>query len=250
MSPPPLPSGLSLAAPAYNEGESIARVVSGWLQYLRSQNLDSFEIVITNDGSRDRTGAILDELAREAPELRVIHLERNLGAAAALAPAIQATRKDLVMLIDSDGQFPVENFEALQKALAADSADAAHGVRGRKIDSLFSRFGSWSSGRLSNWILGTHYRDFNCTCKLMKGGLARSLRLEAKGLNYSPDVMANLITRRVKIVEVSIQHRPRAGGKSSVRALRDALHRFLFVSYLGVRQFLMHAEILERPQWP
>ncbi len=75
---------LSVASPAYNEAEGIERVVRQWLEYLRGiPQLEHFEIVVCNDGSRDDTGSILDRVAAEMPELRPIHSPRNRGAGAA-----------------------------------------------------------------------------------------------------------------------------------------------------------------------
>ena len=242
---------VSLAAPAYNEQESIAHVVEGWHSYLKSfPELASFEIVVTNDGSRDDTGGILRRLAERYREVRVVDFPQNRGAAVALAAAIAHTSKEWVLLIDSDGQFPVSNLEALSKAVQNASADVAHGVRTRKENSAFTRLGSWASGWAANRIFGTAHRDFNCACKLIRGSLARSLRLEARGLNYSTDVMANLLARDVSIVEVPVRHQTRTGGKSSVRALHDAAHRFLFVMFLGLRQQLIKWQVLDKPRWP
>jgi dolichol-phosphate mannosyltransferase len=239
-------SSVSLAAPAYNEAAGIEEVVSAWVRYLSTRCAPGdFEIVICDDGSRDETGAILDRLATSIPELRPVHHARNQGAAAALTTAIRHTTKDWVLLIDSDGQFPVENLERLTPA-AADGAEAVIGVRTRKQDGAIARFGSATSGALCNWFCGTRYRDFNCALKLVRGPLVRSLNLEAKGLNYSGEITAKLIELSVSLAEVEIAHQARKCGKSSANA-RAVLHRMLFVAYLGFRQFLLRNEVLRRP---
>jgi len=236
---------LSIAAPAYNEGAGIVPVVQHWLEYLQGRaDLKSFEIVICNDGSRDDTAKKLQAIASADDRVVVIEHGVNQGAGAALATAIAGTASDWVLLIDSDGQFAVENFAALLEAVRANGAPAAIGVRTKKLDSAFARFGSWSSGLLCNYFHRTHYRDFNSACKLVKGDLLRSLRLECKGLNYSTDVTSKLIERGVKIAEAEIAHLPRVAGASSLRKFRGARDRFLFVMYLGFRQFLIHMGIL------
>lgn len=242
---------LSLAAPAYNEAETLYGIVENWIAYLKEfPGLSDFEIVIVNDGSRDDTGTVLDALAASYPQVRPIHFQENRGATVALGTAIANTTKEWVLLIDSDGQFPIENLRALHLAVESQNAEVAHGVRLQKKDSYFARFGSMVSGSLTNLVFSSHYRDFNCACKLIEGSLARSLQLEAKGLNYSTDVMANLVTRRARIVETEILHQKRLGGKSSLRALRDARHRFLFVMFLAIREKLRQWQVLERPRWP
>jgi dolichol-phosphate mannosyltransferase len=240
---------LSLAAPAYREGAGIATVVERWMAYLAGRFAPgSYEVVICNDGSDDDTGDVLTKLSARFPALKVLTHARNQGAAAALTNAIAHTTKAWVLLIDSDGQFPIENLERFEQAWAEPAPRAFIGVRRGKKDSLFSRFGSWASGQLCNLFHRSHYRDFNSAFKLVRGDLLRSLRLEAKGLNYSTEITSRLLECSVPLTEVQVEHSPRASGTSSVRMLRGALHRFLFVWYIGFRQLLIATGVLCRPQ--
>ena len=239
---------LSLAAPAYNEAEGIVPLINGWLTYLRQAKLaPEFEIVVCNDGSKDQTGELLDELARVNPEFKPIHHKVNQGAAAALTTAIRQTTGDWVLLIDSDGQFPIENLPNMMNAAWAQKSAAVVGVRARKEDSAFTRFGSALSGWLCNFFHGTHYRDFNCALKLIEGRVVRSLHLEAKGLNYSGEVMSKLLERGSRLAEVEVSHSKRAHGVSSAKVLKGARDRLLFVVYIGLRQLLLRAQVLQRP---
>ena len=238
---------LSIAAPAYNEQEGITHVVDGWLDHLRACNsIGSFEIVVCNDGSRDRTRELLDHKAQESPEVRPVHLERNCGAAVALSTAIRHTRGDWVLLIDSDGQFPIANLERLLAAVEEQGTLGAMGVRVTKQNSLFTRFGSWSSGALCNWFHGSRYRDFNSALKLVNGGVLRALHLEVRGLNYSTEITSKLLEHGVRLAEVEIEHLPRVRGASSLKTLRGSLERFVFVLYIGLRQLLFRLRVLEK----
>lgn len=242
------PVRLSLAAPAYNEAAGIAAVVRDWHACLAaSPDVAAFEIVVCNDGSRDRTGEILDALAAELPQLRPLHFARNQGAAAALAAAIAATRHDWVLLIDSDGQFPVEDGLAMLAAARRAGALAAIGIRQKK-DRWFARFGTWSSGIACNLLFGTRLRDFNSAFKAVWGPLLRGLTLEARGMNYSTEVTARLLECGVRPLEVAVGHRPRATGTSNMRLLRGALHRLLFVCYFALRRLLIAAGVLMAPR--
>ena len=244
---PNRPYTVSLSAPAFNEADGLEKTVVEWRAYLKGAPfVADYEIVICNDGSHDQTGAILDRLAQHDSHVRVIHLEKNQGAAAALSKAIAATRLDWVLLIDSDGQFPITYLAPMIEKVE-DGAMVVIGVRKKKEDSLFSCFGTKASAMLCNLFFGTRYADFNSAFKLVSGPLARSLTLEAKGLNYSTEVTAKLLERDVEMTEISVTHQPRISGKSSVRALRDALHRFLFVLYIGYRQLLFKLHILQKP---
>lgn len=240
-------SSISVAAPAYNEGASIGGIVSDWSKYLSElEQLKDFEIVVCNDGSKDDTGSILDELSAVNPHIKPQHFSVNQGAAAALSRAISATKHDWVLLLDSDGQYGIENIKKLISEVENHSeTKAVIGVRIHKHDSAFTRFGSSFSGWLCNFFHKTNYRDFNCALKLVDGDVLRSLTLEAKGLNYSGEVSSKLIERGIVFREVEVEHKPRIAGRSSSQNLRAAWHRMLFVLYLGFRQILLRQKVLQ-----
>jgi len=253
-----LPIRLSVAAPAYNEAEGIEAVIADWHGFLSAQSgLAEFEIVICNDGSKDATGDILDRLTLSYPQLRPLHFARNQGAAAALNAAIAATKGDWVLLMDSDGQFAIENLPDMLAALGRSGGPAsggrqaeclaAIGIR-KKKDAAFAQFGSWASGLACNLVHGSRLKDFNSAFKLVWGPALRGLGLEAKGMNYSTEVTSRLLERGIIPVEVEIAHRPRTTGTSNMKLVRGAAHRFLFVLYIALRQLLLRLNILVRPQ--
>lgn len=247
------PIRLSVAAPAYNEADGIEAVIAEWHSFLSAApEVAEFEIVICNDGSKDKTGDILDRLTLSYPQLQPLHFASNQGAAAALTAAIVATKGDWVLLMDSDGQFPIADLPDMLATLRRPgvnnlSSRAAIGIR-RKKDVPFARFGSWASGWVCNLVHGTRLADFNSAFKLVWGPTLRNLGLEATGMNYSTEVTSRLLERGIVPVEVAIEHRPRVTGTSSMKLARGALHRFLFVVYIAVRQLLLHLGILRRPR--
>jgi len=238
---------LSLAAPAFNEAEGIRPVIESWRRYLAEQpDIEDFEIVVCDDGSRDATGAILDGLASEYPEVIPLHFQQNQGAAAALTTAISSTTLDWVLLIDSDDQFPITNLDRMLVTARRQSSPAVIGIR-RKKDRLFARFGTSASGYVCNLIHGSSIKDFNSAFKLVWGPLIRAIHLEAKGMNYSTEVTSRLLECRIPIAEVEIEHRPRTSGASNMKMLRGAIDRLLFVAYLAMRQLLLRLGVLRRP---
>jgi glycosyltransferase involved in cell wall biosynthesis len=241
------PITLSVAAPAYNEAAGIEVIVEEWCAFLAAcGDVGSFEIVVCNDGSRDETGAILDRIAARCSQLRPLHFARNQGAAAALNAAIAATTGEWVLLIDSDGQFPIQNLSDMLAALRKSGGQAAIGIRQKK-DVPFAQLGSWASGLVCNMLHGSRIRDFNSAFKLVWGPTLRRLGLEARGMNYSTEVTSRLLECGIALTEVQIEHRPRATGISSMKLVRGAAHRFLFVSYIALRQLLLRLGVLSRP---
>ncbi|HVT73249.1 MAG TPA: glycosyltransferase family 2 protein [Lacunisphaera sp.] len=236
-----------MAAPAYNEAENLGPLVEAWHGYLAARfPAGCFEIVICNDGSKDDTARVLDALAGRFSAVRPCHHAVNQGAAAALATAIRHTTQAWVLLLDADGQFPIENLERFAAAHERDPAPAYIGFRPRKEDSPFARFGSWASGWACNLFHGTRYRDFNCALKCVEGRLLRDLSLEAKGLNYSTEISSKILERGVAMREVAVLHQPRRRGRSSRSLIRGSLHRLLLVAYLGFRQLLFRLQVLQR----
>jgi hypothetical protein len=124
---------------------------------------------------------------------------------------------------------------------------AAIGIRQKK-DVAFAQFGSWASGLVCNLVHGSRLRDFNSAFKLVWGPTLRGLGLEAKGMNYSTEVTSRLLERGIVPAEVTIEHRPRMTGTSSMKLVRGAAHRFLFVTYIALRQLLLRLGILTRPK--
>jgi dolichol-phosphate mannosyltransferase len=239
---------LSVAAPAYNEAANIAAVVTEWRDYLAGHPaISAWEIVVCNDGSSDETGAILADLQKECPELVVVNFPQNRGAGAAIAAAVAHTRMDWVVLLDSDGQFPIANLDAFLDRVRAGEADAFSGARIRKADRLAYRFGSAASGAVSNLTLGTRYRDFNSIFKVVRGPLLRSLPLESCGMNCSTEITAKVAELGHTWVEIPIEHRERGGGARAWRFLRGARDRALFVGYLAYRRWLLRRGVLRLP---
>jgi len=99
-SPPQLEHypGVSILVPCHNEEENIRETVA-WLDL---QHYDDFEIIVINDGSTDRTGAILDELVEEYPRLRVVHLYQNQGKARGLTMGALVAKNEFLVCIDGD----------------------------------------------------------------------------------------------------------------------------------------------------
>jgi hypothetical protein len=155
-----------------------------------------------------------------------------------------APRHAWVLLSDADGQFPPDNIDALEGALASTGGRAFVGARREKRDSLFARAGWRASTAACNAIYGTRYSDFSSSCQLVEGPLLRGLCLEARGLNYSLDVIARLLEQGVRPIEVPIRHLPRASGRSSRTLVRSSVDRASFVLYLGLRRALLDRRVL------
>src|SRR5919106_3827393 len=125
---------LSFFFPAHNEAENIGGLVAEALEVLPGL-ADEFEIIAVDDGSKDETPRLADELATAHPQVKVVHHEVNRGYGAALRSGFRAARYDLVCFLDGDRQFRVEDLGLLLERIAQpDAPDVVVGYRLKRAD--------------------------------------------------------------------------------------------------------------------
>jgi glycosyltransferase involved in cell wall biosynthesis len=220
---------LSYFFPAHNEEANLAGLVEEALATLPSL-AESFEIIAVDDGSRDRTAAIADELAAAHPDVvRAVHHPTNLGYGAALRSGLAAARYELVAFTDGDRQFQVRDIGRLTERLGgADNPDVVVGFRIKRADppirTIYARL-----YRLANRIFfGLTVTDVDCACKLFRREALDGLRVESGGAFFSAELLIKLRAAGRSVVEVGVPHYPRTAGsptgaKPSVvfRAVKD-----------------------------
>jgi glycosyltransferase involved in cell wall biosynthesis len=207
---------LSLVLPAFNEDANIARAVRDAAAAGRSLAGDH-EVVVVDDGSRDRTAAVLDELARElGPRLVVVRHPRNRGYGAALRSGFAATRGELVFYTDSDNQFDLADLRGFLPLMS--DCDAVLGYRLDRQDPWTRRAASAFFNRLSSIAFGMSVRDLNCSFKLFRGDLLRSLPLESNDFFIDTELVARMQRGGWRYVQRGVRHFPRTAGRSTVRA--------------------------------
>ena len=220
---------LSYFFPAHNEEANLGGLVEEALETLPSL-ADAFEIVIVNDGSRDATGRIADELTAAHPGIvRAVHHPTNLGYGAALLSGFQAARHDHVAFTDGDRQFRVADLGALiERMAAADQPDVVVGFRIRRADPLVRTLYA-RAYRLANRIFfGLRVRDVDCACKLFRRSALEGVGVESGGAFFSAELLIKLRAAGRSVVEVGVPHYARTAGtptgaRPSVvfRAVRD-----------------------------
>jgi glycosyltransferase involved in cell wall biosynthesis len=218
---------MSYFFPAHNEAANLRGLVAEALETLPAL-AETFEIIVVNDGSRDETPAIADELAAAHPEVRAVHHPTNLGYGAALRSGFAAARHDHLAFTDGDRQFKVADLARLIERLAAGDADAIVGYRIRRADPLvrtvYARL-----YRLANLIFfGLKVRDVDCACKLFTRASLGGVNVESGGAFFSAELLIKLRARGRRLAEVGVPHYPRTAGSPTgakpqvvFRAVRD-----------------------------
>jgi glycosyltransferase involved in cell wall biosynthesis len=178
--------------------------------------LPSHEVVVVDDGSRDGTGAILARLGAELGDgLRVIRHDVNRGYGAALRDGFAATTGDLVFYTDSDNQFDLAELSGLLPLMT--EHDAVLGYRMDRQDPWLRRFVSGVFNALSSATFGMSVRDLNCSFKLFRGSMLRSLPIESNDFFVDTELVARIHRGGYRYVQKGVHHFPRMAGRSSVR---------------------------------
>jgi glycosyltransferase involved in cell wall biosynthesis len=218
---------LSYFFPVHNEAANLRGLVEEALATLPGL-ADTFEIVIVDDGSRDDTPALADELAGAHPEVRAVHHPTNLGYGAALRSGFAAARYANLAFTDGDRQFKVADLGRLIERLGAGDLDAVVGYRIRRADPL-ARTVYARLYRLANLIFfGLTVRDVDCACKLFRRSALEGVNVESGGAFFSAELLIKLRAAGRRLAEVGVPHYPRTAGRPTgakpqvvLRAVRD-----------------------------
>jgi dolichol-phosphate mannosyltransferase len=237
---------LSVVAPCYDEAEGIEEVVRRWDSLLAAQPFAS-EIVLCDDGSSDATPVILKRLQDELPRLRVVRFEVNGGYGRALSAAIGASRGDVVVTLDSDGQFDLADGLDLMRRLEREGLDCVTGYRRRKADTLVRVAADRGLNRLVRRLFDVDLRDTNCALKAVRGELLRGLRIEARGYPTPTEIVVRLAASGASIGEAPVEHHARVAGQSKLHPFRTAWSMARFLFYLRSRLRLYRDRIIVAP---
>jgi len=234
---------LSVVAPVFNEEQGIESVIRYWAKVLNGR-LNS-EIVVTNDGSTDHTLDILQHLTAEIPNLRIVTYARNQGYGHALKEAIRASKGQAVLTLDSDGQFDLQDGLRLFHVYEESHCDHITGYRVKKNDSLLRVFADRALNRLVRFLFGVGLKDTNCAMKLIRGDLARTLNIEARGYPTPTEISVKLVTLGAVTKEEPVSHHERTAGQSKLRFMKTSISMFRFLLYLRNKIKLYKAGVIQ-----
>ena len=220
---------LSFFFPAHNEEANIEGLVAEAIESLPAI-AETFEIIVVNDGSRDRTQVLADELTAADPGVvRAVHHSTNLGYGAALRSGFAAARYELVAFTDGDRQFRVEDLARLTERLAApDRPDVVVGYRIKRADPLVRTLYARAYRLANRLFYGLAVTDVDCACKLFRREALEGVQVESDGAFFSAELLIKLRGAGRSIVEVGVPHYPRTAGSPTgakpqviFRAVRD-----------------------------
>lgn len=218
--------GLSIVMPAYNERGRIVPTLTEYVGHFRPLYGDAFEIVVVLNGCIDDTREVVDNLAKDAPEIRVIEFQQPLGKGGAVWEGLAVARGVKVAFVDADNMVRAPETEKLIDAL--DSADMAIANRFAGVEEdgqtqpPLRRFISLGSRLWVRYFLGLPYSDTQCGAKAfrMVAWQLIASRIRERGWAFDLDVLAHAFRLNLKVTEVPVRWKHIIEG-SKVRPWKD-----------------------------
>lgn len=201
---------VSVVIPVYNEEAALPALAPRLLAVLDGLERE-YEVILVDDGSRDRSLEILRGFAERWPErIRVVELSRNFGQHPAILAGFELARGDVVVTLDADLQNPPEEIPKLL-ALTDQGYDVVGGVRQQRRDTLFRRTASWLVNRVTVAITGIRMSDYGC---MLRAYSREVIELINRCEEYSTFIPALAQTFSRKPAEVPVEHAERRAGAS------------------------------------
>ncbi|MBI5840950.1 MAG: glycosyltransferase family 2 protein [Chloroflexi bacterium] len=208
----PRVSSISAVFPAYNDGGTIASMISTARIALREVS-DDYEIIVVNDGSADYTARVLAELECHYPELRVIHHPSNKGYGAALRTGFSAAAKDWVFYTDGDSQYNPLELTELVGALR-EGVDVVNGYKMSRHDSLIRIMIGRAYHYLVRFFFNLHIRDVDCDFRLIPRRVLNEIELESVSGAICLELVKKIEDAGYVFAEVPVNHYSRKYGVS------------------------------------
>src|SRR5438132_4575059 len=217
--PPIAHAPLSMVLPACNVKADLASIVDGWKSYLDSLNRD-YELVITDDGSSDRTGRLADELAAKLPRLKVIHHPTAQGFGAALRSGLAAAQLPLFFYGECTTAYQPQELGKLLEMI--DHVDLVTGIRVWQQNRPAWSLGNWWSHLALRLVFGLRLKDVDCAFKLFRRSIFARIPIQSDGSFVHAEILAKANFLGCLIAEADVSYSPRAdsGGDSAARRQR------------------------------
>ena len=232
---------ISAIIPVFNEEENLFILVPRLIEVLNRTG-KPYEVIFVDDGSSDRSRAVLKKVQAEVPSIRIVALKENRGLSAALWAGMREARGEILVTLDSDLQNDPSDIPKLLQYL--DRYDMATGWRQKRDDPWSKRIASKVGNKVRNWLSGETIHDSACTLRAFKKESVKNIPV----FNGMHRFMSTLVRMEgYRIVEVPVAHHPRKHGKSKYN-IRNRLWRglcdLLAVRWMKRRQ--IRYEIEER----
>ncbi len=209
---------LSLAMPMYNEEGVVKHVVTKMEKALDKEGID-YELVIVNNGSKDKTGEVLDTLSKKDKRLKVVHIKENQGYGWGVINGLKACKGEIIGYADGDGQVSSEDIIQVYKHLKHKNVDFCRALRNTRSDGLNRKVASFFFNNIFSLFFFKKIVDVNAKPKFFTRRFYDSMDLKSKDWFIDSEILIYMIHKPFKSAEVLVKSIDRKAGKSNV-ALR------------------------------
>ncbi len=219
---------LSVIMPCYNEENTIEKIIAEVI----AVDLGSTkkEIIIIDDGSKDKTRLLLKKLSDKHKEIQLIFQKKNQGKGAALKKGILASRGDVVVIQDADLEYDPEEYKRLLYPIERGHADVVYGSRfiggePHRIIYYRNQVANKFLTLLSNLFTGLNLTDMETCYKMFRGQLVRDLakHLKAQRFGFEPEITARVAKSKAAVYEIGISYYGRSKEEGKKIGLRDGI---------------------------
>ena len=176
---------ISVVVPLFNEDESLPELCA-WIDKVMQKNNYSYEVLLIDDGSKDKSWEVVEQIAAENTNIKGIKFRRNYGKSAALNIGFAKAKGDVVITMDADLQDSPEEIPALYNKIAVEGFDLVSGWKAKRYDPLTKTIPT----KLFNWAArkasGIYLHDFNCGLKSYKNTVVKSVEVHGEMHRYIP----------------------------------------------------------------
>ena len=166
---------ISVVIPLYNEEESLPELYE-WIERVMNNNNFSFEVIFINDGSRDNSWKVIEELAQKSPHVKGIKFRRNYGKSPALYCGFKEAQGDVVITMDADLQDSPNEIPELYRMITEEGYDLVSGYKEKRYDPLSKTIPTKLFNATARKISGIHnLHDFNCGLKAYRLDVVKNI---------------------------------------------------------------------------
>ena len=219
---------LSVFLPAYNEGANLEKTIKNVVENLK-KNVPVWELIISNDGSKDKTGEVADRWSKKDTHISVIHHSPNRGYGSALKSGLYACKYPWISFIDSDGQFDFSEINRFIDTQQRTGADMVIGFYlGRKV-SLSRKLNTFIWQVIVRILFGLKVRDIDCGFKLISKNVIDKIEplQSERGAFISSEFLIKAKKAGFRMVEIGVNHFPRKQGEGTGANLDVIIQSFV-----------------------
>jgi len=202
---------ISIVIPLFNEEESLPELCL-WIEKVMIQNSYSYEVFLIDDGSKDNSWNVIEDISTKNPAIKGVKFRRNYGKSAALNIGFQKASGDVVITMDADLQDSPDEIPALYNKIMKDGFDLVSGWKQKRYDPISktipTKLFNWAARRAS----GIYLHDFNCGLKSYRNTVVKSVEVHGEMHRYIP-VLAKW-AGFAKITEQVVEHQSRKYGET------------------------------------